>query len=206
MRHRKKTRIAVLASGSGTNLQAMIDAVRSRKLKRVEIVLVVSDKAGAGALSRARQAGLTSVFIHPPGFRSLRTFELELVRHLKADKVELIVLAGFMRILSARFVRRYESRILNIHPALLPSFKGPYAIRDALEQGVKVTGVTVHFVTADLDAGPVILQEALNILPHDNKETLLRRIHRVEHRLYPKAVQLVVDGRTRVKNGKVFIR
>ncbi|MBI2871058.1 MAG: phosphoribosylglycinamide formyltransferase [Candidatus Omnitrophica bacterium] len=206
MRGAGPVRLAVLASGVGTNLQAIIDAVRAKKLRRVELALVLSDKAHAHAVVRAQRAGIPTVFVHPPGFRTRRAFERDVVRHLKAYRIDLIALAGFMRILSPQFCQLYEDRILNVHPSLLPSFKGSHALRDALAYGVRVTGVTVHFVTAELDGGPVILQDAVRVFPHDTEDTLIARVHRVEHRLYPRAIQMVADQKVKVRKGKAVFK
>jgi phosphoribosylglycinamide formyltransferase 1 len=203
---RKTKRIAILASGSGTNLEAIIKAVHSRKLKRAEIALAVSDYAKARALNRARRAGIQTLFLNPASFETRTSYEQALGGALKAARIDYIVLAGFMRILGASFVKRFQNRILNIHPALLPAFKGARGISDALKAGAKVTGVTVHFVTPKLDSGPIILQEAVCIHSHDTLSSLSQKIHRVEHKLYPSAIQLVVDGRVRVRGGKTIIR
>ena len=184
--------IAVCCSGRGTNLQAILQAIRSRRL-HARVVLVVSDNPSAYALVRAQKAGIPAVVIDPRRFASRAGFDRALAKILTKARVRLIVLAGFMRILSAPFVRRFRGRILNIHPALLPAFPGCHAVREALAHGVKVTGVTVHFVDAHVDSGPIILQEAVPVHPDDDKEeTLLARIHRVEHRLYPRAIQQVL--------------
>lgn len=182
--------IAVLCSGEGTNLQAILDATRRRTLRAR--VVVVSDNAGAYALVRAHRAGVPAVVLDP---RRRQAFDRALARVIDRFRARLIVLAGFMRILSPWFVRRYAGRILNIHPALLPAFPGAHAVRDALRHGVKVTGVTVHLVDEQVDHGPVLMQEAVPVRRGDTEESLLQRIHRVEHRLYPQAIQAVLDGK-----------
>jgi phosphoribosylglycinamide formyltransferase-1 len=139
-------------------------------------------------------------------FKSREDFDKEIVRNLKARNVELVVLAGFMRLLSSYFIRQYRNRIMNIHPALLPSFKGTHGIKDALEYGVKVTGPTVHFVDEDLDHGPIILQKAVEIKEGDTEETLLGRVHAEEHRIYPEAVKLFAEGKLKVEGRKVRVR
>ena len=184
--------IAVLCSGQGTNLQAILDAVRAGRLK-ARVAVVVSDNAGAYALARAKRAKVPAVVMDRRRFRSRREFDRALARILVAARVRLVVLAGFMRVLSPAFVRRFRWRILNIHPALLPSFPGVRGVRDALRHGVKVTGVTVHFVDAQVDHGPILLQEAVAVRDGETESQLLARIHRVEHRLYPKAIQQVLD-------------
>lgn len=179
--------IAVLCSGEGTNLQAILDAARRRAL-RARVGVVVSDNPGAYALVRAHRAGVPAVAVDPRRFRSRGAFDHALARVVDRFGARLVVLAGFMRILSPWFVRRYAGRILNIHPALLPAFPGAHAVRDALRRRVKLTGVTVHVVDAQVDHGPVVVQEAVPVRAGDTEERLLRRIHRVEHRLYPQAI------------------
>ncbi|RKY41221.1 MAG: phosphoribosylglycinamide formyltransferase [Candidatus Makaraimicrobium thalassicum] len=197
--------IAVFVSGNGSNLQALIDAEAKGDLGAGRIVLVVSDNPGAFALERARKAGIRIFVLEPGGARSRDGYDERISRELKEDKIELIVLAGFMRILGKPLVEGYKGRILNIHPALLPSFKGVHGIKDAFEYGVKTTGVTAHFVTEELDAGPVILQSNVSINGDDTLDTLEEKIHREEHRLYPEAVRLFVQGRLRIEGRKVRI-
>ena len=197
--------IAVLCSGSGTNLQAIIDGVKSGYIP-ARIALVVSDKADAFALERAKKAGIETLVLSARRFKSREDFDKEIVRNLKARNVELVVLAGFMRLLSSYFIREYRNRIMNIHPALLPSFKGTHGIKDALEYGAKVTGPTVHFVDEDLDHGPIILQKAVEIKEGDTEETLLGRVHAEEHRIYPEAVKLFAEGKLKVEGRKVRVR
>ena len=195
---RSRRIIGVLCSGGGTNLQAMIQAVRSGRL-RGHIGVVVSDRAEAQALTRAKRAGIPSVFVDPNAFPSREAFERELIRQLESRGAELVCLAGFMRMLSPIFVRRFTPKLLNIHPALLPAFPGAHALRDALAWGAKVTGVTVHVVDEQMDHGPIVLQEAMAIRAGESFEALLARVHRLEHRLYPQAMQLLLDGRVRVR-------
>ena len=190
--------IAVFCSGRGTNLQAILDAIRAKRL-RARVALVVSDNPGAYALSRAKAARVPAVVVDPRRFRSRGAYDRAVARVVDASGARLIALAGFMRLLSAPFVRRYWGRILNIHPALLPSFPGCHAVRDALKGGVKVTGVTVHFVDEKMDHGPILLQEAVRVKEGDIVSSLHARIHRVEHRLYPRAIQRVLSGKARLK-------
>ncbi|NQT32540.1 MAG: phosphoribosylglycinamide formyltransferase [Candidatus Omnitrophica bacterium] len=197
--------IAVFASGNGTNLQALIDAEAGGGLSPGKIVLVVSDKAGAFALERAKKAGIETRVIEANGMPR-EEYDKKVMSEIKDKNVDLIVLAGFMRILSSNFVKQYNERILNIHPALLPAFKGTHGIKDAFEAGVEVTGVTVHFVNEELDAGPIILQEEVPIEKGDTLETLEEKIHAVEHRLYPKAVKLFAEGKLKIEGEKVRIR
>lgn len=190
-------RLAVLCSGAGTNLQAILSATHTRRL-RARVAVVISDRADAKALTRARRAGVEARHLDPAAFPSKAAYERALIDVLDAHRIDVVCLAGFMRILSPVFVRHYRRRILNIHPALLPAFPGAHAIRDALAWGAKVTGVTVHFVDEQVDHGPLIFQEAVPIRARDTEATVLARVHRVEHRLYPRAIQLVLEGRARV--------
>lgn len=197
--------IAVLCSGSGTNLQAIIDNVKSGYIP-AKIALIVSDNRDAHALERAKKAGIETLVLDKKDFKSREDFDKEVVKNLKAKSVSLVVLAGFMRLLSTYFIKEYKNRILNIHPALLPSFKGTHGIKDALEYGVKVTGPTVHFVDDKLDNGPIILQKAVEVKDDDTEETLLERVHKEEHRIYSEAVKLFVEGRIRVEGRRVIIK
>jgi len=199
-------RLAVLCSGNGSNLQALLDAERAGKLGEARIGLVVSDRADAFALARANKAGKPAAFLDPKDFADRAAFDAALLGVLKKAGTDIVVLAGFMRILTADFVNAYKGRMLNIHPSLLPAFKGAHAIRDAVEYGAKVTGVTVHFVTPELDGGPVILQEAVEVKAGDTAESLAKRIHAVEHRLYPQAVRLLAAGKVSVKGRQVRVR
>jgi len=197
-------RLAVFCSGEGTNLQAILEALRRKRIP-ASVSLVVSDNPRAHALARARRFGVETLVLTSRDFPSRRRYEETLLRHLKARRIRYIVLAGFMRILSPRLVRTYRNRILNIHPALLPSFRGARAVRDAVRAGVKVTGVTVHLVDEGVDTGPIVLQEAVSVKPGDTERTLHQRIHRLEHRLYPKAIRLLVENRLRVVGRKVEV-
>jgi phosphoribosylglycinamide formyltransferase-1 len=197
--------IAVLCSGNGSNLQAIIDAVKSGYIK-ARIALVVSDNKNAFALERAKKAGIESLILNPKEFKSREDFDKEIVKDLKKKNVELVVLAGFMRLMSTYFVKEYKDRIMNIHPALLPSFKGTHGIKDALEYGVKVTGPTVHFVDDKLDHGAIILQRSVEVKDNDTEETLLERVHAEEHKIYPEAVKLFVEGRLKVEGRRVVIK
>ncbi len=193
---------AVLASGNGSNLQAIIDAKKKGKIKGT-LTLVISDKADAKALVRARKAGVKSVlFVNPKDFLSREDYDDELVAILKKEKVGLVVLAGFMRILSPVFIKAFRNKVINVHPALLPAFKGAHAVKDALAYGVKATGVTVHFVDEEVDHGAIIAQGAVEVRPGDTVETLSERIHKIEHALYPKVVDLFLRGKIKV-SGRV---
>ncbi|MFC1643897.1 phosphoribosylglycinamide formyltransferase [Candidatus Omnitrophota bacterium] len=197
-------KIAVFVSGNGSNLQALIDAEKKGELADGRIVLVVCDKPGAFALERAKKADIKT-FVLEAVDQSREEYDKKVLQKLRETKIELVVLAGFMRILSDHFVDEYKSRILNVHPALLPSFKGASGIKDALEHGVKSTGVTVHFVDKKLDSGPIILQAHVKVDDADTLETLEEKIHVEEHKLYPEAVRLFVRGKLKVDGRKVRI-
>jgi len=192
----------VFCSGEGTNLQAILDAGEAGRV-RARVALVISDRPEAHALRRAARAGVNARYVDPKRYPTRGEYERALIALCEAHDVRLICLAGFMRILSPVFVRHYRDRILNIHPALLPAFPGARAVRDALAWGVKVTGVTVHLVDDEVDHGPILLQEAVAVAPHDTEASLLARLHRVEHRLYPKAISLMLERRVRVSGRTV---
>jgi len=198
------TNIAVLCSGSGSNLQAIIDAVKSGYVKAT-IALVVSDKKDAYALERARSAGIETLYLDTKKYATREDYDRAIAESLKTRNVGLVVLAGFMRLMSPYFVNEYKGRMVNIHPALLPAFKGTHGVRDALEYGAKVTGPTVHFVDEKLDHGPIILQRAVEIRDDDTEETLVERIHGEEHKIYPEAIKLFVEGRLKVDGRRVKI-
>lgn len=198
--------IAVFVSGKGSNLQALIDAEKEDGLAGGRITLVVSDRKDAYALERAERAGIKTVVLEAAAASSREAYDAKVDAELERAEVEFVVLAGFMRILSGPFVKKYSGRMINIHPSLLPDFKGAHGIRDAFNAGVKTTGVTVHFVTEDVDDGPVILQVPVRIEDGDTVETLEEKIHAEEHKLYPKAVRLFVEGRMWVDGKKVKIK
>jgi phosphoribosylglycinamide formyltransferase-1 len=205
MAERPAVKIGVLVSGSGTNLQAILDAIARGELK-AEIRVVISNRAKAYALERARNQGIAALAIDHRQFASREDFDRALVRELRARGVELVVCAGFMRLLSHVMLDAYPGRIMNIHPALLPSFPGIHGPRDALEYGVRISGCTVFFVTEGVDAGPIIIQAAVPVLPGDDEETLAERIHREEHRIYPEAIRLYQEGRLQISGRRVIIR
>lgn len=196
--------IAVLCSGYGTNLQAIIDKAASGHIP-AKIAIVVSDNKNAFALERAKIAGIDTLVLDKKNFKSREDFDREVSANLEKNKVELVVLAGFMRLLSPYFIKKYKNRIINVHPALLPAFKGMRGIKDALEYGARVTGSTVHFVDEELDNGPIILQSAVEIKPDDTEESLLERVHAEEHRIYPEAIKLFVEGKLKIEGRKVVI-
>ena len=196
--------IAVFASGNGTNFQAIADAVKSRKIK-ANLALLVCDNPGAFALARAKKAKVKTLLIEKKNFKSKQEFEAEIIEHLKKEKIGLIALAGYMRLLSGEFVRQYKNKILNIHPALLPAFKGANGIKDAFEYGVKVAGPTAHFVDEQMDNGPIIIQAAVKVEDSDTEETLAEKIHKEEHRIYTEAIKLFAEGRLKRVGRKVKI-
>lgn len=198
------SRVAVFVSGHGSNLQAILDAAASPSYP-AQVVLVVSNKAGVFALERAQKAGVPTQVIAHGDFPDRPSFEDALIAAVDKAAAGLIVLAGFMRVLSPHFVGRFPNRILNIHPALLPSFPGTHAIEQAWRYGAKVTGVTVHIVDNGTDTGPIVLQEAIAVSPKETLESLEKKVHSVEHRLYPEAIRLFAEGKIRVQGRKVEI-
>lgn len=198
-------RIGVLGSGKGSNFAAIAEAVAAGKIP-ADIALVASDVESAGILTLARERKLPAQFIPPGKFRTKLDEDAEraFVSALQSAKVDLVVLAGFMRVLKGDFLRAFEGRIVNIHPSLLPSFPGLEAWKQALDHGVKVTGCTVHFVDAGVDAGPIIGQETVAVLDNDTPETLHQRIHAAEHKLYPECVAAVARGEISVVGRKVI--
>ncbi len=196
--------IGVLLSGSGTNLQAIIDAIERKELSAT-ITVVISNRADAYGLERARQHGLPAVVISHKDFSSREAFEAELVNMLNTYGVTLVVLAGFMRLLSPFFIRAFPQRIMNIHPALLPAFPGTHAQRQALERGVRIAGATVHFVDEEMDHGPIIVQAAVPVYPDDTEDTLSARILVQEHRIYAHAIQLYAKGCLTIRGHSVVI-
>lgn len=190
-------RIAIFVSGNGTNMENILQKVREGKI-RAEAGLVISNNSQAYALKRAEKYNVECIVADRKRFDSTAAFEAEIRRHLDRKKIDYILLAGFMRILSADFVKAYRGRILNIHPALLPQFPGAQAIKDAWEAKVKKTGVTVHFVDEGIDTGPLILQREVAVKPDDTLENLEQKIHAVEYELYPEAINLVLEGKKRL--------
>jgi phosphoribosylglycinamide formyltransferase-1 len=190
-----KKRVAVLISGRGSNMVALIEAAKAEDYP-AEIVLVVSNQPDAAGLARAREAGIeTAIIDHLQFGEDRESFEQALDAQLQQHHTDLVCLAGFMRLLTPSFVRRWSGRMLNIHPALLPQFKGLHTHRRALEAGVERHGATVHFVVPEMDSGPIVAQESVPVLEDDTEETLARRVLEVEHRIYPQALRLVAEGR-----------
>lgn len=204
MKNKNKINIAVFASGRGTNFQAIISAVKIGKI-RANLGLLVCDMPDAYVLKRANKAGVKTALVKREDYGAKKDFEKKILACLKENKIDLIVLAGFMRILGSGIIRKYKNRIINIHPALLPAFKGAHGIKDAFDYGVKVTGVTVHFVDEKMDHGPIILQALVRIAENDTPVSLEEKIHKVEHRLYPQAINLFVRGLLKVQGRKVKI-
>lgn len=198
------TNIAVLVSGRGSNLQAIIDSVENGYLK-ARITAVISDVENAYALERARTHGIEAVFVNPKKYASKELYEKEILKVLKTHNAELVLLAGYMRVVGHALLEAYKNRMLNIHPALLPAFPGLHAQKQAFDHGVKVAGCTVHFVDDILDGGPIILQRCVDVKEDDTAETLADRILEQEHKIYPEAVKLFVENRLRIEGRKVKI-
>lgn len=201
---RRHVPIGVLISGSGTNLQAIIDAIEAKELD-AKIQLVLSNRADAYGLVRAKKHGIPIEVLDHKRFSGREDFDQAVVDILQARGVELVVLAGFMRLLSPIFVRAYSNRIMNIHPALLPAFPGLHVQKKALEHGVRFSGCTVHFVNDECDEGPIIIQAVVPVLAEDTEDSLASRILAQEHRIYPRAIQLYSEGRLRIEGRKVFV-
>jgi len=195
-------RLGVLVSGRGSNLQALIDAIAERRLD-ASIALVISNVEHAGGLDRARAAGIEAVHVDHRGWPARDDYDRELARQLKARDVGLVCLAGFMRRIGPPLIDAFPHAILNIHPSLLPAFPGVDAQRQAVRYGVKISGVTVHLVTPELDGGPIVVQRAVPVRDDDTAETLAARILSEEHRAFPEAVQIVLDGRWKVDGRRV---
>ncbi len=196
--------LGVLVSGSGTNLQALLDASRSGELS-ASVRVVISNRPGAYALERAAQAGVPHEVVRHQDFPNREAFEDRLLERLRAQGVEWIALAGFMRVLGSTFLRGYPGRVLNIHPSLLPAFPGLHAQKQALAAGVKLAGATVHVVDEGVDTGPILIQGAVPVLHTDTEETLSQRILKLEHLLYPRALQGIAAGRVQWRDGRVCI-
>lgn len=198
-------RLAVLASGRGSNLQAIIDAIEQKRLQAV-LAVVISNKAEAQALERARKHGATAVFLDSKATPGREAYDAVILEHLRKHDVGLVVLAGYMKIVTRALIDAYANRIMNIHPSLLPSFPGLAAQQQALDWGVKVSGCTVHFVEEGVDTGPIIQQAAVPVLEGDTAESLEARILAQEHRIYPEAIQLFAEGRLTVEGRRVHIK
>jgi phosphoribosylglycinamide formyltransferase-1 len=201
----KNKNIAVLASGNGTNFEAIVSAIDKGKIKKAKVTVLITDNKYAFVRTRARKHRVREIFVDPKKYSSRNRFDRELIKIIRNARADFVVLAGYMRVLSPFFVRAYKHKIVNIHPALLPSFKGIHAIERAHAYGVTVTGVTIHFVDEKVDHGPIIIQGAVKIKENEPLEKLERRIHRLEHTLYPRAIKILVEGRIKVRRRHVEI-
>lgn len=199
-----KTRVVVLISGSGSNLQALIDGVQAGDLP-IELAAVISNRPGVLGLERAEKAGIPAQLLDHKGFADREAFDRALMETIDAYQPDLVVLAGFMRILTAEFTSHYLGRMLNIHPSLLPKYQGLHTHQRALDAGELQHGVTVHFVTAELDGGPAAIQAAVPVLPGDDAGSLAKRVQQQEHVIYPLAVKWFAEGKLRMKNGKTYL-
>ena len=200
----RKIPLGILISGNGSNFQAIIDAIEKKRLD-AEVRVVVSNREDAYGLVRAQKHGVPTEIVDHHKFPSREAFDQHLIERFKDRQVELVVLAGFMRLLSADFVHAYSNRIMNIHPALLPAFPGLHVQRKAVEAGVRFSGCTVHFVNEECDQGPIIIQAVVPVFPDDSEESLSARILKEEHRIYPKAIQLYSEGRLHVAGQRVLV-
>ena len=199
-------KIAVLVSGSGTNLQTLIEQLHQDETSGIEIAVVISDRRKAYALARAKRAGIPTDVVRAQDFESRLNFDTEISRRVEHYGVELIVLAGFMKLFQPPFVQKYRNRIINVHPTLLPAFPGAHPVADTLAYGVKIAGVTVHFVDEDVDSGPIIAQSAVPVLDTDDEESLHNRIQVEEHRLYPEVIKWYAQGKLKIEGRKVVVQ
>jgi phosphoribosylglycinamide formyltransferase 1 len=200
-----RLKLGVLVSGSGTNLQAIIDASREGRLD-ADVVVVVSSREAAFGLERARKAGIPAIYVDRNAYGTFGAYNHAILEALQLAKVDYVVMAGYMKLLGQEVLELFPDRVVNIHPALLPSFAGASGIHDAFDYGVKLTGVTVHFANDKFDEGPIIAQECVRIEEDDTLETLEAKIHAVEHVLYPAALQLLAEERVVIEGRKVRIR
>jgi len=198
-------KLGVLISGNGSNLQSIIDNIENGSLKAI-IKIVISNNPDAYGITRANKHGIPFVVLKNGNFKNKEDFDSELIKILKENGVELVILAGFMRIISSTLLKAFSGRIMNIHPALLPSFPGLHGQRQAVDYGVKFSGCTVHFVDEGVDTGPIIIQSAVPVLENDTEETLAARILKEEHKIYPRAIQLFADGKLEVRGRKVHVK
>jgi phosphoribosylglycinamide formyltransferase-1 len=198
-------KLGVLISGNGSNLQSVIDHIEKGSLKAI-IKIVISNNPEAYGITRAKKHGIPVVILKNGDFKNKEEFDLELIRILKNSCVDLVILAGFMRIITPTLLKAFPHKIMNIHPALLPSFPGIHGQKQALEYGVKLSGCTVHFVDEGVDTGPIIIQSAVQVFDNDTEETLAARILKEEHRIYSQAIQLFAEGKIEIKGRKVRIK
>jgi phosphoribosylglycinamide formyltransferase-1 len=198
--------IGVLVSGSGTNLQAIIEAIEAGKIEG-KICIVISDNPpDAYAIKRAKKYNIKTQYINYKEFNNREEYDKKIISLLKEKDCDLVVLAGYMKILTPYFINAYKNKIMNIHPALLPSFPGLHVQKKAIDHGVKVSGCTVHFVNEELDSGPIIIQQVVEVKDDDTEESLAERILREEHRIYPRAIQLFSEGKLIIKGRRIFIK
>ncbi len=198
-------KIAVLVSGSGTNLQTLIEQLHQEPDSGIDIAVVISERQSAYALTRAKNAGIPTRVVKTQDFKNRVDFDAAISREIEQAGAELIVLAGFMKIFQPPFVRKYRNRILNVHPTLLPAFPGAHPVADTLAYGVKVAGVTVHFVDEGVDSGPIIAQRAVPVLDTDDEESLHARIQVEEHQLYPQVIKWYAQGQLKIEGRKVIV-
>lgn len=201
----KSLKLGILISGSGSNLQSIIDNIEKGALQAT-IKIVISNKPDAFGLTRAQKHGLPVAVLKHKDFKTREDFDAELVKILKNNEVDLIVLAGFMRVLTPLFLKAFPHKVINIHPALLPSFPGTSGQKDAFEYGVKFSGCTIHFVDEGVDTGPIIIQSVVPVFQNDTKETLAARILKEEHRIYPRAIQFFAEGKIEITGRRVQIK
>lgn len=199
-------KIAVLVSGSGTNLQTLIEQLHQDETSGIKIAVVISDRRKVYALTRAKLVGIPTHVVRTQDFANRLDFDAEISRIIEHSAVELIVLAGFMKLFQPPFVQKYRNRILNVHPTLLPAFPGAHPVADTLAYGVKIAGVTVHFVDEDVDSGPIIAQSAVPVLDTDDEESLHNRIQVEEHKLYPEVIKWFAQGRLKIEGRKVTVQ
>ena len=202
----EELKIGVLASGRVSNFQAVLDAIKDGRIKNAKVALLITDKPDAYAIRRAQENGIQFICLKPRDYPGKDAYFEKAARELEARGVGLVLLAGFMRIVGKPLLDAFPSRVMNIHPALLPSFPGLHGQRQAVEYGVRISGCTVHFVDEGMDTGPIIIQAAVPVFCGDTEETLSERILKYEHRIYPEAVRLFAEGRLEVQGGRVVIR
>jgi len=198
-------KLGVLISGNGSNLQSIVDHIEEGSLKAI-IKIVISNNPEAYGITRAKKHGIPVVVLKNGDFKNKEAFDLELIRNLKNNYVDMVILAGFMRIITPALLNAFPQKIMNIHPALLPSFPGIHGQKQALDYGVKLSGCTVHFVDEGVDTGPIIIQSAVQVFDDDTEETLAERILKEEHKIYPQAIQLFSEGKIEIKGRKVRIK
>ncbi len=199
-------KIAVLVSGSGTNLQTLIEQLHQDETSGIDIAVVLSDRRKAYALTRAKRVGIPTHVVRTQDYENRLDFDAEISRVIEQYAVELIVLAGFMKLFQPPFVQKYRNRIINVHPTLLPAFPGAHPVADTLAYGVKIAGITVHFVDEDVDSGPIIAQSTVPVLDTDDEESLHNRIQVEEHKLYPQVIKWYAQGKLKIEGRKVIVK